>query len=113
MTTKLDKETITTVSEVLDIIDTFLAEMDHVQSKQLWNILTALRGPDDDNTDTKLKTTSPIRTAALPKTALNSNKCGAIFRAVDELVEPMGGSHFSRHIQYAKKSLAAIGRKIG
>lgn len=54
--------------EVLDTIDNILAKEDAV-SHQLWDVLTALRGPDSANYDDKKNVTIPIRRAAFPITA--------------------------------------------
>jgi len=53
--------------EVLDMLDEVL--MGDVQvAQEVWDVLTALRGPDSDNNKVKRKTTWVIRAAAFPKT---------------------------------------------
>lgn len=71
------------VRSVLDAIDTILAQPSNVQgpspdARALWDILTALRGPDSENTDLKLETTCVIRRAAFPKTAATSMTSGQL-----------------------------------
>lgn len=56
---------------VLNVIDEALAQQNDV-SKQLWNVLTALRGPDNNDFSfggLKKTGTVPIRRAAFPRTA--------------------------------------------
>lgn len=73
------------VKNVLEQIDLILAEGDQ-DSRQLWDILTALRGPDKYvSSAVKVATTAIIRKTVLPKTAEANFKNGidgiyAIFR---------------------------------
>ena len=53
--------------KMLDQIDTFLARPATAEPGELWDVLTALRGPDSDNEMVKEYTTCPIRRAAFPK----------------------------------------------
>lgn len=53
----------------LDRIDMFLANQPSVVARELWNILTALRGPDNGNDAIKDETTCVIRTKAFPQLA--------------------------------------------
>lgn len=58
--------------EMLDRIDDFLVNDDipELAKSQLWDVLSALRGPDEMNKDAlKSTTTIPIRRAAFPKMA--------------------------------------------
>ena len=61
--------------EVLDTIDALLVNGDQT-SVELWEILTALRGPDDDDECYKSMTTMPIRAAAFPHLYQASLECG-------------------------------------
>jgi len=61
------------VRETLDSIVKIL-KGPRTEAKQLWDILTALRGPDSDNNDLKAITTASIRGAI----GLNQNNVGAI-----------------------------------
>ena len=54
--------------EMLDQIDTFLVRRGS-EAGELWDILTALRGPDSENETIKKYATCPIRRAAFPKLA--------------------------------------------
>ena len=58
-----------TTKFVLDLIDRTLAGKDQESARELWDVLTAMRGPDDDNNTAKMVYTVPIRSAAFPKTA--------------------------------------------
>lgn len=71
--------------EMLDAIDSFLVEAPVEEARSLWDVLTALRGPDNGNDAVKDETTLPIRRTAFPKMAAMSreagdaNRTGAIF----------------------------------
>lgn len=54
------------VREELDRIEDFLMRGDQA-SADLAMILSALRGPDNDNEDIKSRTTSPLRTMIFPR----------------------------------------------
>lgn len=60
------------VRAALDYLDTILSRGGQ-DAQDLWDILTALRGPDehhyDDEVDHKKTVTIPVRLAALPRTA--------------------------------------------
>lgn len=66
------------VREILDKIDDVLAD-DSPAGRQLWEVLTALRGPDSGNTVDKKTKTVPIRRAAFPKTAAKNDEFGNAF----------------------------------
>jgi len=58
-----------TVREILDILDEFLAQ-GTPESQRLWDVITALRGPENDPVgELKSKSVAHIRRAAFPKTA--------------------------------------------
>jgi hypothetical protein len=115
----------TTALEVLDIIDTLLAR-ENRESRYLWNVLTALRGPDSEDEPLKVATTAGIRTATFPLTAaaaltlsegLTSRFAnGALFghRPVIDVTQKGKGDslHFWRHVVDAAHTLKKIGRKI-
>jgi len=69
---KSTKETTDPVREMLDRIDTFLVTGDQ-HAERLWNVLSALRGPDNDSYGDKVSTTNAIRAAAFPRTAALGN----------------------------------------
>lgn len=81
--------------------------------KQLWDILTALRGPDKDNDYYKNATTSLIRRRAFPKlfvdgSAFGSMACTAVDR--QDLVEyrltfDPAYNHFRCHVMWAFDAL--------
>lgn len=97
--------------EILDKIDEFLAK-GNADSQDLWDILTALRGPDSEN-DIKHVTTIPIRNTALPKTtkvAISSwgFTNGADFRGGEFSGEDASSDtseHFSTHVIGAARLL--------
>ena len=111
------------VKKVLDTIDTFLSTSDRFTASQLWNVLSALRGPDmpDSNGELKARSTNHIRAAALPKTCARwqdsvdrtwmgprDNKqfygdyapvCASFYRDGDAV--QFNGSHFGMHVESA------------
>lgn len=67
----------TKLRKLLDQIDNYLSTEEEDDSRALWAILSALRGPDDyDDVRYKDATTSVLRAAAFPKTALVSSSVG-------------------------------------
>jgi hypothetical protein len=64
-----------TIEEVFAIIDNFIVESDPKTAKDLWAILTALRGPDNGDNKSKDLTTALIRAKVVP---LASDCVGAI-----------------------------------
>jgi hypothetical protein len=57
---------------MLDELDTFFVTEEVADTEALWAILSALRGPDDDDCRLKDHTTIPIRRAAFPRLTANS-----------------------------------------
>lgn len=57
-----DKLTLPTVNQVIDTIVRVL-NGPRDQAKQLWDVLTVLRGPDNDDSELKAITTAPLRGA--------------------------------------------------
>lgn len=58
-----------TALAALDALDLALSEMDQQSADDLWAVLTALRGPDNNSLRLKDITTAFIRRAALPKSS--------------------------------------------
>jgi hypothetical protein len=97
------------VRSVLKRIDEVLAR-DDSDSEALWNILTALRGPDSDEWELKAATTERIRTVALPKTAYsNFTASTASFSKgkIDKSILP--DDHFGNHVRMAITALQGHG----
>jgi hypothetical protein len=114
-----------TAAGVLDVIDRLLASgfrpnAGHApgspafESRALWDVLSALRGPDSNDVAVKARTTEVIRTRAFPCTALT--RCGpADFAPPGNplLVDTSGLSyfdHFRMHAVFADAALRAMGR---
>lgn len=80
------------------------------ERKYLWDVLTSLRGPDDDNTFLKQATTAVIRYHTLEHLALDR----AIVRAgsISDIESGMGkyqpSWHFSKHINAAITALVVM-----
>lgn len=101
-----------TARQMLDKIDRFLLTAGSEESSKLWNVMAALRGPDDDTGDSYLKgrTTVPIRKAAFPRVNASGRSRhvtnGATFwgeTAVDIAADEVG--HFFTHVRDAARSL--------
>lgn len=99
---------------LLNTIDIYLLTGDENESRRLWNILAALRGPDTpDSNDLKDVTTSVIRATAFPLTAKQSNGNGG--RLCASMVgddsdrasrrKLLSSSHFILHAQSAFHAL--------
>lgn len=92
------------VRDVLAEIDNLLHK-DNDDSRALWDILSALRGPDSlGDDDLKVSTTAIIRSAALPKTAKTAHSnCLPISFGLGDSEEfagvriRMSFSHFRHH----------------
>ena len=57
------------VREMLDKIDVFLTRSKGETAQELWDVLSALRGRDEDAARTKSDRTIPVRRAAFPRYA--------------------------------------------
>jgi hypothetical protein len=115
------------LGRILNEIDTFLSEWGS-PSRELWSVLTALRGPDADNEALKNETTARLRAAAFPicaRKALADHDHtfahGAKYaRALDPRLRPMfkdglnpyghRSDHFMGHVARACEVLANLDR---
>lgn len=101
-----------TARQMLDKIDRFLITAGSEEASKLWNVMAALRGPDDDAGDSYLKgrTTVPIRKAAFPRVNASGRERhmtnGATFWGQDTVnVAEHEVSHFFVHVRDAARSL--------
>lgn len=102
-----------TLRDVLDVIDNALAKQDNT-ARDLWSVLTGLRGPDNPN-DSRLKDKSTvyIRQAAFPETAKLArtrmyNAVNNVIMAASDSISmevPTGPGHFKSHARTAMKAL--------
>lgn len=121
-----------TVPELLDVIDTFLAErIKHVLEpstavtwldqetsrhtvRRACSLLSVLRGPDSDDNTQKRNTTARLRALILPK-ATKAGMNGVVWDTNDDglavtfdhATEPIQ-YHFQDHVQQAVRDLAAL-----
>jgi hypothetical protein len=115
---KLTKKECQVLRRVLNDLDQMFAKA--TTSRDLWDILSALRGPDNDDVVLKNDTTAFIRTWAFPRTAMSMD-CPAIFRGVDYLTEKQmqalaypseyglgENDHFLGHIRNAARVLQQV-----
>jgi hypothetical protein len=109
----------------LDALDRVLARQDGA-SRQVWAVLTALRGPDHtlnrtSEADIKARATVPIRRAAFPRTAAQASIAagveglyanGALFNVSPYSTWPgwdmwaEAGHHFAGHVNEAFAALS-------
>lgn len=85
----------------------------------LWDVLSALRGPDVllGTDDVKTVYTIPVRRAAFPKLIYGGHNCAASFNSgytnlklTSAGASDTGGRHYGRHIRDAVDALKFIGR---
>jgi hypothetical protein len=107
------------VVRVLETIEDVLLRGDD-DARNLWDILSALRGPDVDPLFTiKGRTTVHVRRAAFPRLALKADMfrqslgIPADFHAEYPFEEPRPFSHFNDHIVEARRALNRIQRTVG
>lgn len=109
-----------TAKEVLDIIDDFLTNNeDHNETRILWDVLTALRGPDAETFKDKGYTVA-IRRAAFPQLAKGNNTkkiCASIEVSQSHSIplrlltrEAYMQGHFISHLRWAYTALKELGR---
>lgn len=101
-TMKLDKDM--TFRDVLSIIDQWSTKAACGEGRKLWLVLTALRGPDNNDCDLKAKTTEIIRSKSLPNLALAGGAYVARTRKVVRL-NLTEDIHFSSHTLQAARVL--------
>jgi hypothetical protein len=105
------------VRVMLDQIDEFLSSRENGEdgsARKLWDVLTALRGPDDGDHSLKQRTTCVIRTEAFPRTSERSFNVGAEFSG--GLIPFRAGchqakdfaSHFTSHATHAAQALGLV-----
>ncbi len=82
------------------------------RSRHVWNILTALRGPDGQDPDNSLKyaTTARIRNVVFPELASQVSATISLGQVAD--IDPVRahstGAHFGRHVMWAVKAIQAF-----
>jgi len=98
---------------VLNVVDEALAKGTK-SSRQIWDVISALRGPDVLSFPNKAKTTIHIRTAALPKTAktnyieLPISFANSYSPAFDVGAGSLVSDHFRLHIAKAAVVLGLV-----
>lgn len=107
-------------AEALDLIDEMLSGLPMPEAKALWDILTALRGPDsddDEGEELKLRTTAILRANALPKTQRDPDNHGHGYNRMDAVsvrgsLSMVGHgtdlSHFMRHFNMAVEAMKKV-----
>lgn len=99
-----------TLRQALDFIQEMLSDRSY--SLELWNVLTALRGPDSRNRKIKYATTALIRSAAFPKRPCEDLSVFGVDSPA--LAERRREIHDLNHFQeHAKDAFDALGLKWG
>jgi hypothetical protein len=93
-----------TAKDILAAIDRWAGVTTYEQARQLWKVLTALRGPDEramsyEGERAKRLGTAVIRSASLPTLA---RKQGALVNKADQVIlVERSGNHFNNHLRDA------------
>jgi hypothetical protein len=102
-----------TLRQVLNVIDTVLAKGDST-STSLWDVLTGLRGPDN-NADYSHKDTGTchVRQIAFPKAAERAGSTygylhGAQYSTYAGIQVPTDSGHFQDHLRQAMSALGVL-----
>jgi hypothetical protein len=95
---------------MLENLDRFFREAGVIEGNKLWDVLSALRGPDDMGID-KYNTTAIIRKHAFPSCGVNMRGLcdtnDAPLSTIKE-INGAGASHFDRHLVSARNTLLAM-----
>ena len=107
-----------TAMEVVEVIRQFFAgqkdgRVSYEEAGKLWNMLTALRGPDDESHDLKNAATIPFREAFLGEEAayMVQQRQGALTKEYKgkkehlKIRETMNEGHFRLHLVNAFKAI--------
>lgn len=104
------------LKKVLDVIDKYLATGDKEDSRDLWDVLAALRGPDLSENCYLVKdaTTSVIRAKAFPRTAKLSNReggrvCASMAKDSMTNIATRYNQPSSHFIGHARSAFSALG----
>lgn len=99
---------------LLKHLDEFFATADTESTREVWDVLTALRGPDNEDSRLKYDTTARIRSKAFPRLAMR-NEFEDVARAIfstnlDRPEKPKGipystHPHFLSHVSMAARVL--------
>lgn len=107
---------------VLDKLDEIIVA-DDATSRELWDVLTALRGPDSGDARLKHESTVHIRQAAFPRTAEAQRNDGPFIEAYMTPTATFngarlardyngGGYHFSSHAMKAAVALDLMPQEV-
>ena len=97
------------VQEVLDSISKALRELPQAAAQDIWDILTALRGPDDEDEEVKQATTAVIRNAALGY--LSVQRMGAVYN-LEDVVRLSGEGRFGHFASHVRRAAAALDLEV-
>jgi hypothetical protein len=97
----------TTLKEALTTIDSWVDTLDYAAAEQLWQVLAAIRGPDDNNENVKYLTTAVIRNLALPRLA--KEVYVAVNGDASSFDDSDANGHFADHVRWAWGALIKNG----
>lgn len=93
------------VFEVITALDKYFAKAPHRQSLNLWYLLTALRGPDNEDYSAKKASTAILRYIIFPR-ACQVERMGLWEKGNKEDIKIIDSAqHFNNHILYAKNAI--------
>lgn len=103
-------------SKVKTLLDEFFRNVDAlgiVEQRDVWHILTALRGPDADDYEIKGRTTARLRSAVCGRFAMvcgGTTDEGPVVMYREDMMEV--GSHFYDHMEMAVKAARKHGYEV-
>lgn len=106
---------IDTTEKVLEFLRTFFNDdfIDLEERRKLWNVLTALRGPDNQDRESKLACVSLIRRAVAGQSFVDFGGYNRFDSEEDvEIRRRMPESHFQQHMRWAFAALDLYWHKV-
>jgi hypothetical protein len=106
---------IDTAEKMLEVLRTFFNDdfIDFEERRKLWNVLTALRGPDNQDRESKLACVSLIRRAVAGQSFVDFGGYNRFDSEEDvEIRRRMPESHFQQHMRWAFAALDLYWHKV-
>lgn len=96
---------------VLDKLDRILATEDRLGglASKLWDVLSAMRGPDNEDASLKDSITIPIRRKAFPRTFKKGGISRAFFGYRNEVYPFKVGVEFTHFNEHGRRAARALG----
>jgi hypothetical protein len=102
------------LADALDMLREFFETAEPHECRKLWAVLTALRGPDNNDDEVKHQTTTHIRKKAFgPSIKKVESTCGIVvqdkpanWRSICD--DSSAGPHFDSHVRQAARALGML-----